>query len=1312
MKLVRKVPIFATVLAPVLAVPFSVLPAIAAPSVTWSDSVTYVEGDEPVDIASSFSLSNGSSYDGGYLEFEVDSAGVGDVLAVSLSEDAFVANDQVTAVDLGNGEISLYLGVAGVAVPIGSVDQTNDGESGRALRIRFVNSFSNAGFEADELDGWTIYEDGSGNRQFILGSSEIDGVTSVDGRNYAQMRADNSNRCTYDTNDNVRIQANGDFSSASFTAAPSTDKSTEGTQSLKISMNVTSRSSGGWIIHGPAVYSEEFEAGAGDDISFDWNVVTGGDKYAVYGYIQNVDTGASIEVIDAWQLMSGAPASNTWNSASATISTAGTYRFVFMGGAHNADCGSQGSSTLYIDNINVFGSRVTDSVASKVAQLVTYRNTLDNPPSTRTVNVTAVAADSSLDDDNSISVSITPVNDAPSIDGDGSTTSIAVSLSETDASSEDNPIANATGTLSAVDPDNDSPTFTYGVTGGTTSGSNISKAGTYGTLTVNSSTGAYTYVPNMVAIKPLNDGDSPTDTFGLTVSDGSLSGSGSLVFTINGNSPPSINSPSIQSFEPSTSATAIDNDFVIAGFDGTVLVSIGLSNAASGTGFALPNFASSGALRGAGFSAANPASSMTDFSMTGTQAQINSALAGMTITTGTTRSNFSFNVSASAQQAGIVQSGVTQSFYEYVSSANTSWDAAKAAAEARTFAGVNGYLVTITSAGENAFVKDRISGATNVWIGASDAAEEGVWKWVTGPEGENGGTTFFLEGPSQADSDDQVVTYASWSSGEPNDASGEDVAVTNWNSATGTWNDLAGTNSGSVNGYVVEYSEWNGQSFSTSSVAKASSTVSMGGPVLSGTAAPVSAQLSWTVPTRSGQTVSSYAVTSVPSVGGQSTVCSGAATSCTVTGLTAGTSYAFTVTATWSDSNTSASNSVTVTALAATTSSGSSGGSTTTRVAQPLPPTVIPPRAFTPPQVTLPTAQSGPVLRGGLPPTPPRAPSVLLGGRPTTVTTTVPSTTQLDVRAGTVNLGVRVQEDQGEISQAPDGATEIAVRKGSAATITGTGFRPGATVQVFMPLAGDNAKELTRIPVQPDGSFDGSAPFATRPNEAPLPIGKNVLQLVSLDNDGNQVVVEMAVNIAQGAPAPEQNRIDGVIPAMAPGQSVATSGGEPVPVTITPVSEQKLAVVEGDGWSMAINVAAEDGGVEPSEGGALLKLVRDESAVISGSGFMPGTRADVWLFSDPTLLGTVTIDEDGEFTGEVNIDPNMIPVGEHTLQLQGVGEDGYVKAANLGVLVDDAVEAAPTAVEQGLGFIWWVIAALVLLAVIVVLVASRRRRDA
>jgi len=356
--------------------------------------------------------------------------------------------------------------------------------------------------------------------------------------------------------------------------------------------------------------------------------------------------------------------------------------------------------------------------------------------------------------------------------------------------------------------------------------------------------------------------------------------------------------------------------------------------------------------------------------------------------------------------------------------------------------------------------------------------------------------------------------------------------------------------------------------------------------------------------------------------------------------------------------------------------------------------------------------QDGPVLRGGVLPVPPKAPTILLGGRSTAFTTEVPTSNKLDMSAGNLRLGVTVLEEQGEISRESDGSTQIDVKKGSFASFSGTGFRPAATVQVFLPMNGRNAKELARIPVAADGSFDGSAGFATRPNESPIPIGKQVLQLVSVDGAGNQVVVEMTVNVAQGVPAPEANRIEGVIPTMRPGQAIATSGGEPIPVTITPLIDQKLAVVEGDGWSMAVNLNSSEGGVEPADSGALLKLVRNETAMVSGSGFMPGTRADVWMFSDPTLLGTVTIDENGEFVGEVNIDPNMIPVGEHTLQLQGVGEDGYVKAANMGVVVDDPVDSAADTAAASLTFLWWIIAAVMVFLVLAVILVNLRRRQA
>jgi tRNA (Thr-GGU) A37 N-methylase len=293
--------------------------------------------------------------------------------------------------------------------------------------------------------------------------------------------------------------------------------------------------------------------------------------------------------------------------------------------------------------------------------------------------------------------------------------------------------------------------------------------------------------------------------------------------------------------------------------------------------------------------------------------------------------------------------------------------------------------------------------------------------------------------------------------------------------------------------------------------------------------------------------------------------------------------------------------------------------------------------------------------------------------------------------AGVLNLGLQVQQGQGVVRQNTTGGTEVEVRTGSTTALTGSGLLPRSTVQVFLPLQGSNAKEVARIPVDENGAFSGDAVFATRVNERPMPIGRQVMQIVSLDENGQQSVVEMTINIAQSSPAPEFDRTVGQVPTLTPGQSVATNAGEPEVVRVTADSAVKSATVDGDGWTMSVNIEGARGEVsESGEGGALLQFVRDEGIVVTGGGFMPGTRADVWLFSDPTLLGTVDIDGNGEFSGTVMVDGNVVPVGDHTLQLQGVGDDGYVRSANLGVTVSDAVPQATTEEAAG-GLLWWLV---------------------
>ncbi|HET9145699.1 MAG TPA: Ig-like domain-containing protein [Sphingomicrobium sp.] len=135
-----------------------------------------------------------------------------------------------------------------------------------------------------------------------------------------------------------------------------------------------------------------------------------------------------------------------------------------------------------------------------------------------------------------VSVTVNSVNDDPTL-----APVAAGSVSEIDQL----PTVSASGvsgTLVGADVDGD--TLTYGIQGGSASGVNlVSLLGTYGTLTVNTATGAYSYAPNAAAIDPLDTGENPTDSFTVTVSDGH-GGTGTQTYTVNvhgGDDTPTLN---------------------------------------------------------------------------------------------------------------------------------------------------------------------------------------------------------------------------------------------------------------------------------------------------------------------------------------------------------------------------------------------------------------------------------------------------------------------------------------------------------------------------------------------------------------------------------------------------------------------------------------------------------------------------------------------------------------------------------------------------------------------------------------------------
>lgn len=190
----------------------------------------------------------------------------------------------------------------------------------------------------------------------------------------------------------------------------------------------------------------------------------------------------------------------------------------------------------------------------------------------------------------------------------------------------------------------------------------------------------------------------------------------------------------------------------------------------------------------------NGATTGSTLYFSGSLANVNAALATLTYTRGSTGSD---TLEVSLVEEGEVFFTENNHLYKFISGSITA-NAARTAALNQTAYGATGYLATITSQEENDFVAERLEG--DGWMGASDAAVEGDWRWLDGPEAG----TLFWRGAVAGSA--QGGNYENWSSGEPNDynngSPGEDCAQ--FYISSSLWNDLPCTGN-NLTGYIVEF---------------------------------------------------------------------------------------------------------------------------------------------------------------------------------------------------------------------------------------------------------------------------------------------------------------------------------------------------------------------------------------------------------------------------------------------------------------------------------------------------------------------------
>lgn len=191
-------------------------------------------------------------------------------------------------------------------------------------------------------------------------------------------------------------------------------------------------------------------------------------------------------------------------------------------------------------------------------------------------------------------------------------------------------------------------------------------------------------------------------------------------------------------------------------------------------------------------------------------------------------------------------------------------------------------------------------------------------------------------------------------------------------------------------------------------------------------------------------------------------------------------------------------------------------------------------------------------------------------------------------------------------------------------------------------------------------------------------------------------------------PAPAPNTF-GVLPDLQPGESAVIENQLPVPVEVF-LDDTNTLVMRGQDFELTLAGQC-DGGCDlttDSTGRQVLQVQQDGNALVGGFGFLPGTLVHIWMFSEPTYLGALTVANDSTFQGSVYLEG--IAPGTHTLQVNGTSFDGNDRSANLGVVVAANNDPSPVLPATGSGNSapQLVLAALIM----VILGALARRRPA
>lgn len=172
-----------------------------------------------------------------------------------------------------------------------------------------------------------------------------------------------------------------------------------------------------------------------------------------------------------------------------------------------------------------------------------------------------------------------------------------------------------------------------------------------------------------------------------------------------------------------------------------------------------------------------------------------------------------------------------------------------------------------------------------------------------------------------------------------------------------------------------------------------------------------------------------------------------------------------------------------------------------------------------------------------------------------------------------------------------------------------------------------------------------------------------------------------------GPRTPTDDDGEPVTPSLPPSEVTARKDDQPVTTNVTRPTDTDIQVAD-DQSQVVLTFTARGqaaGTARPLAAATDLTLLAGGVLDVTGSGFKPLTTVEVWMFSEPQLIGVVQADATGGFVTQFDV-PRTVRAGEHVIQLNGITNQNLLGSFSLGVLVEvPASDAEPAPLRRANG---------------------------